>query len=124
MNLRMSRRFTPKTAVVLALAVVCATASAQKPKPQKFSAKQIRAGAALFAQNCAPCHGAHMADPEGAFDLRFFPHDQHDRFVDSVTHGKNSMPPWGGALKQEEIEALWAYVVAGEKPENKGAGAK
>jgi mono/diheme cytochrome c family protein len=56
-----------------------------------------------------------MADPEGAFDLRTFPHDQHSRFVNSVTNGKNSMPAWGGVLKQEEIEALWAYVVAGEK---------
>ena len=115
---------TGKTAVALAVALVCATASAQKPPRQKFSAKQIRAGAALFAQNCAPCHGAHMADPEGAFDLRTFPHDQHERFVDSVTHGKNSMPPWGGALKPEEIEALWAYVVAGEKPKNKANGTK
>jgi hypothetical protein len=25
------------------------------------------------------------------------------------------MPPWGGLLKPEEIEDLWAYVVAGEK---------
>jgi hypothetical protein len=25
------------------------------------------------------------------------------------------MPPWGGLLQPEEIEALWAYVVAGEK---------
>jgi len=25
------------------------------------------------------------------------------------------MPPWGGVLKPAEIEALWAYVVAGEK---------
>jgi len=120
----MSHPFTPKTAVVLALVVTCATAWAQRAKPQKFSAKQIRAGATLFAQNCAPCHGAHMADPEGAFDLRFFPHDQHDRFVDSVVHGKNSMPPWGGALKTEQIEALWAYVVAGEKPTSKDSGAK
>jgi hypothetical protein len=47
----MSHPFTPKTAVVLALAVACTTASAQKAKPQKFSAKQIREGATLFAQN-------------------------------------------------------------------------
>jgi len=91
------------------------TASARKSPPQKFSAKQISAGAAIFARNCSPCHGAHMADPQGAFDLRTFSHDQHSRFVNSVTNGKNSMPPWGGLLKPEEIEELWAYVVAGEK---------
>lgn len=53
--------------------------------------------------------------PEGVFDLRKFPRDQHDRFINSVTKGKNSMPPWGGLFKPEEIESLWAYVVAGEK---------
>jgi mono/diheme cytochrome c family protein len=102
-------------AVGWALAVACATATAQKSPHQKFPAKQISAGAAIYARNCSPCHGAHMAEPEGAFDLRTFPHDQHSRFVDSVTNGKNSMPPWGGLLKPEEIEELWAYVVAGEK---------
>ena len=66
----MNLRITSKTAATLAVAFACVAASAQKSPPQKFSAKQIRAGAMLFAQNCAPCHGAHMADPEGAFDLR------------------------------------------------------
>ena len=56
-----------------------------------------------------------MKNPEGAFDLMTFPKDNPSRFRNSVTNGKNSMPPWGGLLKPEEIEALWAYVVAGEK---------
>jgi mono/diheme cytochrome c family protein len=56
-----------------------------------------------------------MREPQGAFDLREFPHDAHERFVSSVTHGKNQMPPWGDLLKPGQIEALWAYVVAGER---------
>jgi mono/diheme cytochrome c family protein len=32
-----------------------------------------------------------------------------------VTHGKNMMPPWGDLLDPADIEALWSYVVAGEK---------
>ena len=56
-----------------------------------------------------------MKDPEGASDLRTFPHDQRERFVNSVSRGKNSMPPWGDLLKPDEIDALWAYLVAGEK---------
>jgi mono/diheme cytochrome c family protein len=56
-----------------------------------------------------------MRDPEGAFDLRKFPHDQRDRFVNSVTHGKGQMPAWGDLLKPADIEALWSYVVAGER---------
>ena len=42
-------------------------------------------------------------------------HSQRERFVNSVTKGKNQMPPWGGLLKPEEIEALWLYVIAGER---------
>src|ERR1700730_4249575 len=111
-------------ALGIVFAFVCATGWAQKSHPQKFPAKQITAGAAIFARNCSPCHGAHMADPQGAFDLRTFPHDQHSRFVNSVTNGKNSMPPWGGVLKPEEIEDLWAYVVAGEKGDAENSKAK
>jgi hypothetical protein len=65
-----------------------------------------------------------MADPQGAFDLRTFPHDQHSRFVSSVTNGKNSMPPWGGLLKPGEIGDLWAYVVAGEKGDTDNSKSK
>ena len=80
----------------------------------RFEPEQISRGAALFARNCAPCHGPRMVDPQSAFDLRTFPLDQYDRFVSSVTRGKGQMPPWGDLLKPEEIEALWAYVMAGE----------
>jgi mono/diheme cytochrome c family protein len=95
---------------MIAIAALTAGAAAQEFPPQ-----QIEAGAKIFARNCSPCHGAHMRDPEGAFDLRKFPHDAHDRFVASVSHGKGQMPPWGDLLKPEEIEALWSYVMAGEK---------
>ena len=56
-----------------------------------------------------------MLDPQGAFDLRQFPRDQRERFFTSVLRGKNQMPPWGDILKPAEVEALWGYVVAGEK---------
>jgi mono/diheme cytochrome c family protein len=77
--------------------------------------EQVKRGSALYAQHCSPCHGPAMKDPEGSFDLRKFPAGEHERFIRSVTHGKNSMPPWGGLLKPEDITALWSYVVAGEK---------
>ena len=56
-----------------------------------------------------------MLDPQGAFDLRKFPHDQRERFINSVTRGKNQMPPWSDFFKPDQLEALWAYVVAGER---------
>ena len=98
-----------------AILIAAAIALAAEAAAQEFPPQQIAAGAKIFARNCSPCHGPRMRDPESAFDLRKFPHDAHDRFVTSVTSGRNQMPPWGDLLKPEEIEALWAYVVAGEK---------
>ena len=95
----------------LAFAAVAVNAGAQ----ENFSPEQIKRGSSIFSQNCSPCHGPRMADPQGAFDLRTFPPDQKSRFLNSVTNGKSSMPPWGGLFSAEEIEALWAYVMAGEK---------
>jgi mono/diheme cytochrome c family protein len=95
-----------------AVVLWCATAAAQE---QSFAPEQISAGAEIFERNCAPCHGPRMRDPESAFDLRKFPRNQHDRFINSVTRGKSQMPPWGDMLKADEIEALWAYVLAGER---------
>jgi mono/diheme cytochrome c family protein len=80
-----------------------------------FKSEQIKGGSETYARHCAPCHGPRMADPEGAPDLRKFPRDQRERFLASVSKGKNSMPPWGELLKPDEIDALWAYVVAGGK---------
>jgi len=93
-----------------------ALASASVPAQTAFPPEQIKTGAALFARNCAPCHGARMAEPQGAFDLRKFPPDEKLRFVNALMRGKNAMPPLGGAFQPDEIDALWAYVVAGEKP--------
>ena len=91
---------------LIALAIACGPAVAQ-------DAQKAKAGAELYARHCAPCHGTRMANPEGAADLRKFPSDAHERFVNTVTRGKNQMPPWGDLLKPEEIESLWAYVATG-----------
>lgn len=91
----------------LAAALLCYPAAAQ-------DAQKVKLGADIYERNCSPCHGARMMDPQGAADLRKFPHDQHERFVTTVTKGKNQMPPWGSLLNSEEVEALWTYVVNAE----------
>jgi len=114
------RGFTTGISLAAAVALWCATAAAQgqsqgQSQAQNFPPQQIATGADIFARNCSPCHGPRMQDPESAFDLRKFPPGEHDRFVRSVTSGKNQMPAWGDLLKSDDIEALWAYVTAGEK---------
>jgi len=97
-----------------ALALYGASVAAQGTDG-RFEAEQVTKGAALFARNCAPCHGPRMVDPQGAFDLRKFPRDDKIRFVNVLMRGRNAMPPLGGTFAPDEIDALWAYVVAGEK---------
>jgi mono/diheme cytochrome c family protein len=85
---------------------------------ETFLPEAVQAGSKLFAQRCAICHGQNMRNPDtevGAFDLRYFPRDEHDRFVRSVMGGKNAMPAWRDLISPAEIEALWAYVCAGER---------
>jgi mono/diheme cytochrome c family protein len=111
---------TTGISLAAAVALWCATAAAQDQiqdqiQDQSFPPQQIATGAEIFARNCSPCHGPRMQDPESAFDLRKFPPGEHDRFVRSVTNGKDQMPAWGDLLKGDDIEALWAYVTVGEK---------
>lgn len=84
--------------------------------PGSFPAARVKAGADIYSQTCSPCHGPRMQEPQVPMDLRKFPSAEKGRFVESVTKGKNQMPPFGGLFKAEEIEALWAYVMAGERP--------
>ena len=102
-------------APLVVAALTCAPAAAQGPQARDFAPEQLKTGAEIYARNCSPCHGARMLDPQGAADLKKFPRGERERFINSVTRGKNQMPPWGDLLKPEEVEALWAYVAAGGK---------
>ena len=95
-------------ALSIALAGFVMSVPAGAEEALSFSKDQIATGAELYAVNCSPCHGARMQEPGAAFNLRKFPPDQRERFVNSVTRGKNQMPPWGDFFKPEQLEALWA----------------
>jgi mono/diheme cytochrome c family protein len=100
---------------VLAGAAFAAFSMTAGADNESISAEDVKKGSAIYSQNCSPCHGPRMLDPQGAFDLRIFPKDDRNRFLTSVSKGKNQMPPWGGLLSPGDIEALWAYVFVGEK---------
>jgi mono/diheme cytochrome c family protein len=101
--------------VTFAIAVASSLIAIPGWSAESFTKEQIAAGAEVYAVNCSPCHGARMQEPGSAFNLRKFPSDQRERFVESVTRGKNQMPPWGDFFKPDQLDALWAYVVAGER---------
>jgi mono/diheme cytochrome c family protein len=78
------------------------------------AADQVEEGATLYALRCSGCHGEQLRNLSGgwSFDLRRLRPDEHDRFVESVTNGKDNMPSWYGVLKTQEIDAIWAYIRA------------
>ncbi len=78
---------------------------------EEFSPHLIKRGEQTYAINCSRCHGVRLVNPgANTFDLRTFPGDERERFFNSVTKGKGNMPPWSDLLKDEQVQALWAYV--------------
>ena len=99
-------------AVGWALTLACATAAAQASPPQDFTPEQVATGAQLYERYCSACHGARMEEVETAYDLRRYASNERLRFYGAVVNGMNSMPPWGGLLMPQQIEALWAYTMS------------
>lgn len=87
-----------------------APAAPAADKPVTITPESIEKGRTLYRRLCLRCHGPEMVGGNNAFDLRTFPLDQHERFVNSVTNGKRAMPPWKGIISDDEIAHLWSYV--------------
>jgi mono/diheme cytochrome c family protein len=77
-----------------------------------------RRGAALYAQQCAQCHGPHALAQTGALApvdlLRSVRRFQFAGFEYIVLNGRphNGMPPLRGTLSEEQIAAIYQYVRA------------
>jgi polyvinyl alcohol dehydrogenase (cytochrome) len=69
-------------------------------------------GAAIFAANCATCHGADGSGGAGP-DLRGIGQVHTvDELIDVITNGRNGMPAWRDQLTAEEIQAVAEYVAS------------
>lgn len=105
----------PVGAPLLAAALVVA---------QGAGAQTVEEGAGAYKQFCSHCHGIDMVNPgTSSYDLRRYPQDARDAFIDTLIHGKGDMPAWGDLLYPEEMEALWVYVATrgGKEPLPEGA---
>ena len=74
--------------------------------------KKIQAGEKIYNNYCFACHGENLVSSGQTFDLRRLRAEDRSRFENSVNNGKGQMPPWKGALTNEEIDQLWHYVRA------------
>ena len=76
----------------------------------------LAAGAKLFANNCAPCHGANakgnpvVGAPNLTSKIWLYGSDKAT-IVATITNGRGGvMPAWGGRLDPTTIKALAVYV--------------
>lgn len=114
-----------RTTVVLAAALALAGCSRRAAAPA--SAEDLRAGRALFEDNCMPCHGAEgRGDGPGAEVLSPKPRDLTDPGVQaSLTDARitqvvkaggkasgmsDAMPAFGGTLSDEQVRTVVVFV--------------
>jgi quinohemoprotein ethanol dehydrogenase len=77
------------------------------------SPETVSEGEQLYADNCAPCHGA--AARGGVKDLRHMSPDTHAAFLDIVLGGKraaNGMASFADVLTKDQAEAIHQYLIA------------
>jgi mono/diheme cytochrome c family protein len=86
-------------------------AAATRPPPQAGDAEK---GAAVFAQNCAGCHGANAEGGSVGPSLvaAQLKAESDQFFRDTITNGVagTAMPAWGGRLSAQEIADVIAFV--------------
>jgi len=93
--------------------------SARKSDVEVALNAQQSSGRRIFERDCATCHSAYRSSVNQGPSLRhlfgneFLPSGlpANDRFVEqTITGGRNMMPPMGEALSQHELDDLMAYL--------------
>jgi alcohol dehydrogenase (cytochrome c) len=105
-------RTAPTTSAAPATAPV--TATAPPPAALRMVDANVAEGRRLFTQNCAVCHGD---DGKGGH-TGGAPLDRVSDFAtatQTVTTGRNAMPPFRGAFTPEQIRDVSAYVIGALK---------
>jgi len=81
-------------------------------------------GESRFVRSCAPCHGDHAQGLIGPnlTDDRWLRGGSVEQIFQTIAKGSpaKGMPPWGRALRPEELSALVSYVrsLQGSNPAN------
>ncbi len=86
-------------ALVVGVAVLTLQALIERAPPAEIAPGDQTA--ALYTENCAPCHGASVMVPEGT------------NLHEVIAQGKHEdMPAWSGDLTSDEIDALAGFVLS------------
>lgn len=96
-----SRPLVTGAAAAFAVGVVFLTVQALVEQPPPVGVAPGDQTAALYSENCAPCHGAQVFVPEGT--------NLHEVIAQGRHEG---MPAWNADLTSDEIDALAGFVLS------------
>ena len=96
-----SRPYASLAAIGVVLGIVGLTWLALNEAPPPSESAVVDQSAALYAKNCANCHGSTIDIPAGM--------DLH-QVIASGTHA--GMPAWGGDLSADEIDLLAGFILS------------
>jgi quinohemoprotein ethanol dehydrogenase len=87
--------------------------SLPEPPSEQQDPQQVQAGAALYAAQCAVCHGQNAAG--GVKDLRYLTPEKHAQFMDIVLGGKlkkEGMESFADRLTPDQVKSIHAYLIS------------
>jgi len=97
----LNRPFASLSALVVVGGIVTLTVLSVHEAPPPQIAAPVDQAAALYARNCANCHGPRIEVPPGT--------DLHKLIAQGKHEG---MPAWGGDLSTDEIDALAGFITS------------
>ncbi|HET7144797.1 MAG TPA: c-type cytochrome, partial [Anaerolineales bacterium] len=97
----LNRPFASISALVVIAVIGFLTIASVREAPAPQEAVVVDNAAALYAANCANCHGPSIDVPAGT-DLHLI--------IAAGTH--EGMPAWGGDLSTDEIDALVGFILS------------
>lgn len=121
--------------IVSVMALIGTAACSPSSDPPRATAEQVQRGAAIYAANCATCHGAraegaedwHRLGPDGKFPpppLDGSAHAWHHPraqlkqiILDGTETRGGGMPAWRGKLSDADVDAVIAWFQSLWPPE-------
>ncbi len=97
----LNRPFASITALAVVGGIITLTILSVREAPPPQIAAPVDQAAALYATNCANCHGPGIVVPKGT--------DLHQLIAQGKHEG---MPAWGGDLSTDEIDALAGFITS------------
>ncbi|HQT47072.1 MAG TPA: cytochrome c [Acidocella sp.] len=103
------------TSVAAITAILTAASAAAATPPALYTAAQATAGAAVFAQNCAMCHGADLKGGAGPALLgQSFASTSNNYTVGAIFSEIAEQMPAGqpGSLSHDQYDDAMAYILS------------